>query len=831
MSLLAASVPVLVLIGLMVCHCLYFIRNGKRDSQQFIALADMSFRTSRGSACFEPDDKRKENRRVAGIYEVLSLESGAAGADPRLFDPILDRLSSSVGKTIVLDDDTSIAPGRYVDTVICAGDLLVQGDCVFLGPVKVGGDLIVTGNAAFLKPLTVAGHSRIQGLAVVVSGMIAKGEVSIEGTLRIGERAREAWLSADDVTVNGRVFLNGHVDSMGQGTRSPSVGPSAYGGAFGPMLLAILGYFTSNSVTAFAMLHMSAVRCTADFATLSCIYPSETGAPVISYAILAFALLVVVATTVRWLRASLAYPFILTISVLLASALTYDVVTRNPILEETRIVNDTMNVLGAAILASLVLTFLVIRRNDLPLRHVVFMIVASFAAKISAMVTFAIVRTSVAGATELLLLFLVYAFGAFALHLMVMCSALRHMSFGRSARVAPAPRKGAKPARRSSDQRAGTVDGLRGVAITMVVIYHYIPARFFSFSLGKPINSILFVVAGFFFAALLLKNRVALQMPFAHRVTTVRGMLLGRHLRIWPAMTLVVLFYLLLSAIDHGALTQQIRTTWPYYLTYLGYIPRWTYEAQAFPSHLWVISAQETLIAIFAIVLACTGLETARKGLWALVVLGIVSRLIGTALLMPIHTSMALETPLAVLDPIALGMIVRFGLDRTTMRSRLRRRLALALIATATLWIVLPNSDMSYFTLASLIAALAASLVMTLSADEVRGRRIAAAGLSSPWLVFLGRISFSLFLLHPLVNTVLRLTFTSATGIEMPWWLLFAVGPGLSIIAAILFARLVELPLRPLLRGCPGKPSFGSRKIRTTECMTRISYPASLSGG
>jgi peptidoglycan/LPS O-acetylase OafA/YrhL len=165
---------------------------------------------------------------------------------------------------------------------------------------------------------------------------------------------------------------------------------------------------------------------------------------------------------------------------------------------------------------------------------------------------------------------------------------------------------------------------------------------------------------------------------------------------------------------------------------------------------------------------------------------------------MPHYPALALETPFAVLDPLALGMLARFGMDRSTLRSRLRRRIAMGLLAAIALWVVLPNWNSSYFTLTPLIAALATTLVMVLSADRVRGRGIGRAGLAAPWLVFLGRLSLPLFLLHPLVNTVLRLVFTQTTGVEMPWWLLFAVGPCLSILAAWGFHRVVEEPLKRL---------------------------------
>ena len=792
MTIWTAVAPLLVLLGLGAIHFGYFRRNCNRDSQQFIALADLGFRTARGSACFgQTDNWPLENgKRIAGIYEVVDPANDKRQANVKLFDPVIDRIANALGKRLILKDDTSLPSGRYIDTLVCQGDLLVEGDCVFLGPVKVGGDLIVTGNAAFLKPLTIAGHTRIQGVVLVASGLVAKGEVSVEGSLRIGERSREGWLSASDVHVDGRVFLNGHINSVGPAIAMPTAGPTQRS-AVAAIVLALLAYVVSNPLAVLAMQHIAGLTCQTDLATLSCDYPRQAAGPGLGYATFALATATILLASQKWLRSALIYPFLMMMGLLSAGTLAYDLLVNRQIVEEARIINDTMNVLGIAILASFVLTFILTRRSRLSMTHVSIAIAASFGAKIVALVVFGLFRETIMGATELLMLFFIYTFGAFSVHLMALCGNLRHLDMA----TVQAP---AKPTVKARAKRSGTVDGLRGIAILLVVIYHYVPTHFFSFSLGKPINSILFVVAGFFFAALTLKHRAALEAPFAIRMRTLRDLLIKRHIRIWPALAVVVGFYIALSAVDHGVLTQQIRSTWPYYLTYLGYMPRWAYEAEAFPSHLWVISAQETLIITFCAVLAFVGLKRAQTGLWALVAIGIASRLIGTAWLMPTHTSMALESPLAVLDPIALGMIVRFGLDRTMMRSRLRRRLVLALVSTTALWIILPNWNMTYFTFAPLIAALATALVMTLSADEVRGRQVAASGLSSPWLVFLGQISFSLFLLHPLVNTVLRLSYTSVSGVEMPWWALIIVGPAISIGMATLFARHVELPLHTL---------------------------------
>ena len=553
------------------------------------------------------------------------------------------------------------------------------------------------------------------------------------------------------------------------------------------ILIAILGYILSNKLGAAAM-GLVDIPCSGGATAVTCTYaPDKAGDPTMTIGLALGVALMLMASCHFW-RDRIAHPFVATMAGLATLTLSFDTIYQHPIVQEARIVNDTMNVLGFILLASFTLTALVMRGYRATIPHVAGAVGISFAAKTMVMMGFGVLHARIAGgATELLLLFVLYTFGAFSVHLMTIGSML--------ASAAPVERKAASSALKR-ETPGSAVNGLRGLAIVLVVLYHYIPTRFFSFSLGKPINSILFVVAGFYFAALLLKHETALNAPIRARLNTAIDLLLRRHIRIWPALALVVMFYLALSMIDSGPLTQQIRTTWPYYLTYLGYIPRWVYEGNAFPGHLWVVSAQETLLAVFFAATVLGGLQRMQRALWMLVLIGFACRLFGSAVFFPDHPSMALETPLAVLDALCLGMLVRFRLARRKTHYQLRRMLLLGVFGTGAALAMLPNTDMSYFGFAPLMTALATAFVMVLSADEVRGRRIATSALTSPALGFLGTISFSLFLLHPLINTLLRLAFTGATGVEMPWWVLFAAGVPMSVGAAWLFWRWIEQPLK-----------------------------------
>jgi peptidoglycan/LPS O-acetylase OafA/YrhL len=805
MTLAAILAPTATLLVIVAIYHLYFQRHSARDTQQYIALTDPSYRTVRGVARFES----ASGQRTAGVYDLVATDGSKRSLDPDLFRAARARVELGFGRRVTLAGDTVLADQRFTDTLICTGDLIIRGNCVFLSPVKVLGDLIVEGNASFARPLIVNGHSRIVGLAAIFAGMVAKGELSVEGTLLVGERGREGWLAASHVDAPGQLMLNGYIDTI-ETARNPHAqaddgAVDARPNAGWAMLMAVAGYLLSVPFGGWAM-GEAGIACHSDLTLLHCVYPPQ---PLMSGGTVALGIFALFGYIVsrRWLRTSIAWPFAATMCIVTLIAVNYDLILVHPVLQESRIVSDTMNVLGFVMLASFALTLSILRRFHLSLRHAALAVLISFGTKTAAMLTFIAIRGAVGGATEMLVLFVVYAFGAFGIHLMAITSLIGH--------ARPVTGHVAEP--QGDSARTGAIDGLRGLAILMVVIYHYVPSHFFTFNLGKPINSILFVVAGFFFASLLLKHAAALQADVGTRARTLIQLLVRRHLRIWPMLAIVVGLYGVLSMVDHGPLTQQIRTTWLYYLTYSGYIPHWAYEATAFPSHLWVVSAQETLLALLCAGLALFGLPRVRAVLWMFVIAGVMARLAGTLMFMPHYPALALETPFAVLDPLTLGMLARFGLDRSTHRSRLRRRIAMGLFAAIVLWAVLPNWNSTYFTLTPLIAGLATTLVMVLSADRVRGRGIGRAGLAAPWLIFLGKLSLPLFLLHPLVNTVIRLIYAQATGVEMPWWLLFAVGPVLSVAAAWGFHRAVEEPLKRLSSGLKFRSSPTLRAVPGPE--------------
>jgi peptidoglycan/LPS O-acetylase OafA/YrhL len=557
-------------------------------------------------------------------------------------------------------------------------------------------------------------------------------------------------------------------------------------------VVALLGYVACNVASAPLLHQFYGLNCTTDYFTLRCAYPVGSTSNWMTYPVVFISLLLTMAASHVLLRHTILHPFLMSASVLGLFAVCFDCYMQSPIINEAQIINDTMNILSFVIFASFLLSFVILRHSTVPAMAVVKAISISYVSKLVALVVFAGLKPGLTGALELFILYFIYAFGAFSVHLMTLSTLLLTANANR----APVPEH--RSTHTAQALASNAVDGLRGVAILLVVVYHYVPSRFFSFSLGKPLNAILFTIAGFFFASVLHKNSTMLNGAFGSRASALIATLKARHLRLWPVVATVVGLYALLGAIDGGTLTTQIWRTWPYYLSYLGNIPKWMFEDRAFPGHFWMVSAQEQIIVVASLVCLLFGLRGLRKALWFVLLAGIGLRAISILLFMPAHPSWALENPFVVLDSVALGMLSRFAIEEQVTRTSLRRRMLVALVSAVALWSCLPNWNVTYFTLVPLATALLASFLMVTLTDDVRGARAYQAFFGFPLFGMLGRMSLSAFLLHPFVNTVIRLVFTGYSGEEMSWWVLALVGPPLSFGAAYISWRFLEVPLRRL---------------------------------
>ena len=179
-----------------------------------------------------------------------------------------------------------------------------------------------------------------------------------------------------------------------------------------------------------------------------------------------------------------------------------------------------------------------------------------------------------------------------------------------------------------SDGRVAEIDGLRGIAILMVVFVHYyvqqfdsafksISPDFFSFCLsGSAGVDLFFVLSGFLIGGILLKN--------VKSMSSLKAFYIRRILRIWP-LYFVLLTLVFLSAPDQ--ITGDFRVSW---VSYSCFAQNVSVSLGQMPSYLlaplWSLAVEEHFyLAAPLLAVYCTRNTVFRIGL-AMAVISPISR-------------------------------------------------------------------------------------------------------------------------------------------------------------------------------------------------------------
>ena len=184
------------------------------------------------------------------------------------------------------------------------------------------------------------------------------------------------------------------------------------------LALVFAAYVASTYATVSLVQSVYGVECVQAFLSSRCTFADDGLVAMPSYIALAAFLAAVLGFTWLLARRTVAFPFIALIALLCGSAILFDVLVARPIIHAPKIINDTINILGAVIAASFALVLIIVRKEPFSLYRLAWAVVVSFTIKTLSATAFLELRIGVYGATELFLLYLVYAFGAFTLHLM-----------------------------------------------------------------------------------------------------------------------------------------------------------------------------------------------------------------------------------------------------------------------------------------------------------------------------------------------------------------------------------------------------------------------------
>ena len=313
--------------------------------------------------------------------------------------------------------------------------------------------------------------------------------------------------------------------------------------------------------------------------------------------------------------------------------------------------------------------------------------------------------------------------------------------------------------RTASSAYVPALDAFRALAILSVMCLHWLPATCLLNRLqGQTSNGVhlFFVLSGFLITRILLQSRTAIELRTTGLGWALRQFYARRFVRIFP------LYYLAL-AVGAALAFPGLRTAFAWHAAYLSnvyyFLRHGAFDGPA--SVFWTLAVEEQFYLIWPLVI----LLVPRRGLLptiaTIAVLGTATRVAAIFR----DPSLEILTP-ACANFLAMGALVATADDPTfgSFRSgrNLRRVFAFVTIALVTAGVSLAVlAGPSYLTRAPAVRAIdqtiASMAYAVLFARAARGfPRWVAVPLRRPPLLYLGRISYGLYVYHLFVAATLE---------------------------------------------------------------------------
>jgi peptidoglycan/LPS O-acetylase OafA/YrhL len=342
----------------------------------------------------------------------------------------------------------------------------------------------------------------------------------------------------------------------------------------------------------------------------------------------------------------------------------------------------------------------------------------------------------------------------------------------------------------STDERRDLLDSLRFLAIMAVLVDHYVQAG--SFQPGAVGVCFFLLLSGFLITRTLARN---LSPSRQDKWLLLKSFYGRRALRIWP------LYYLLLLAlVAAGSLATTKALVHAAFLTnfYAAWLNSW--DVPWFLAHVWTLCVQEQYYLLWPLLFIVLSPRLRMLLLAAMLALSLIFRAGMWHAGLANHVAM-FSLPPASFDALAIGSLLALAHDRLVPYLR-RTFQALALFLA--LYLASRSMSDDFFKVAILPTLWLLPLgVLTLSAFE---NRLGALGriLKQKFLVFFGRISLAIYLLHvPVWMALVTWGPSWLAPYLAPSWRAFALLTPATLIAATFSWFFFEKPLQKLRKFLP----------------------------
>lgn len=333
-------------------------------------------------------------------------------------------------------------------------------------------------------------------------------------------------------------------------------------------------------------------------------------------------------------------------------------------------------------------------------------------------------------------------------------------------------------ASKGASKRIPTLDGLRAVSITLVLLNHlvgtrYYPARLDFFgNFGNFGVRVFFVISGYLITSLLLKEREKTG------AISLKNFYMRRVFRIFPAAYAYIAVIAILDARYHILHPRDL-------LFAMTYLTNFHLNRAWYVGHLWSLAVEEQFYMLWPMVVVFWGTRRSSRVSLATILLSPAAR-VASWYALPLMRERIGEMFFTVADPIAFGCLL--AIERrwlwqqrwyvAVMNSRLFFLVPIAAMALR----FTGNHPLIHYVIAQPLMNL--GIVLTL--DWCMSHATSPVGRFLDWapVAFLGTLSYSLYLWQ----TIFLNHFSRAP------WTVFPVNVVLAMLAALASYKLIEQP-------------------------------------